>query len=291
MTENTIFRSGEGREKIIAFYDSVLRTWPVKYETITVPTRHGNTFIIASGDKNLHPLILLHGPASNATSWIGDIEILSQYFRVYSVDIIGDPGKSDPGRPSYQGLGYAEWQYDVVNGLEIKKTYLAGISQGGWTALRFATCYPAFVDKLILLTPAGIVPTSLSFFLKAIFYTSFGKAGARKLNRIVFNNQPIHPDALRFMDLIMEHFRARIEKEYIFTDQELKELDMPVLLIGGKMDVIRSCDNIASRLGKNISKLETIVIPDMGHVLINLSDKMLPFLRTTNHQEKQQQIP
>jgi pimeloyl-ACP methyl ester carboxylesterase len=279
MTKNTIFKSETGKEEIMSFYNSVLKTWPVKYETITIPTRHGNTFIIASGYKNLQPLILLHGAASNATSWIGDIEKLSQYFRVYSVDIIGDPGKSDPNRPSYQGLGYAEWLWDVINGLEIKKASIAGISQGGWTALRFATCYPAFVDKLILLTPAGIVPTNISFLLKAIFLTSFGKAGARRLNRIVFSNQPVHPDAIRFMDLIMEHFKSRIEKEYIFSDQELKKLDMPVLLIGGKMDVIRSCEKIAARLRKNILKFETILIPDLGHVLINLSDRMTPFLR------------
>lgn len=280
MTKNAIFKSEKGKEEIMSFYNSVLKTWPIKHETITIPTRHGNTFIIVSGDKNLQPLILLHGAASNATSWIGDIEKLSQYFRVYSVDIIGDPGKSDPNRPSYQGLGYSDWLFDVINCLEINKTSIAGISQGGWIALRFATCYPAFVDKLILLTPAGIVPTNLSFLLKAIFFTSFGKAGARRLNRIVFNNQPIHPDALRFMDLILEHFKPRIEKEYIFTDQELKKLDMPVLMIGGKMDVIRSYSKIAARLRKNILKLETLMIPDMGHVLINLSDKMIPFLRT-----------
>jgi pimeloyl-ACP methyl ester carboxylesterase len=286
LLQKCLFRSEAGKNRILSFYDAVLMTWPVKYETIIIPTRHGNTFIIASGNKDKQPLILLHGAASNATSWIGDIEKLSQYFRVYSVDIIGDPGKSDPNRPLYNGFGYAEWLFDVINGLEIKKTSIAGISQGGWVAIRFATCYPASVDKLILLSPAGVVPTNFSFLLKAIFYTSFGKAGTRKLNRIVFNNQIIHPDALRFMDLIMEHFNARIEREYLFSDQELKKLDMPVLMIGGKLDVIRSCNKIASRLQKNILKSETIIIPDTGHVLINLSDKMIPFLLEANQKAK-----
>jgi pimeloyl-ACP methyl ester carboxylesterase len=285
MTKTTIFKSEAGKGKILSFYDSVLKNWPVKYGTITIPTRHGNTFIIESGNKNLQPLILLHGAASNATSWIGDVEKLSQYFRIYSVDIIGDPGKSDPNRPSYSGLGYAEWLYDVINGLEIKKVSIAGISQGGWTALRFATCYPAFVEKLILLSPAGIVATKFSFLLKAIFFTSFGKAGTRRLNRIVFNNQTIHPEALKFMDLIMEHFKARIEKEYLFSDQELKKLDMPVLMIGGNMDAIRSCNKINLRLRKNILKFESLIIPDMGHVLINLSDKMISFLISANDRE------
>lgn len=54
----------------MALYDAVLAHWPVPYETCRVPTRHGDTFAIASGDKSAPALILLHGAASNAVSWV-----------------------------------------------------------------------------------------------------------------------------------------------------------------------------------------------------------------------------
>jgi pimeloyl-ACP methyl ester carboxylesterase len=281
MKNNSIYKSDVGKKEIMSFYDSVLSNWPVVYETKTLPTRQGDTFVIVCGNESAPSLILFHGAASNATSWIGDILEYSRHFRVYLIDILGEPGKSSQNRPSWQGLGYAEWLDDVFNELKIEKSILLGISQGAWTALRFATCYPERVKKLVLLTPAGIVQTKVSFIFKAVFYSLFGKAGMRKLNRIVFGKQPIHSDAIKFMDLIMIHFKSRIEKEYIFTDSELEQLKMPVLLIGGTEDVIRSSEAIAKRMKNHITNIVSIIIPDMGHVLVNISQHIFPFLNDT----------
>jgi pimeloyl-ACP methyl ester carboxylesterase len=81
-------------KKNISFYDSVLSNWPVAYETRTVPTQQGDTFVIASGNENTPSLILLHGAASNSASWFGDVLEYSRHFRVYAIDIPGEPGKS-----------------------------------------------------------------------------------------------------------------------------------------------------------------------------------------------------
>jgi pimeloyl-ACP methyl ester carboxylesterase len=281
MKNNSIYKSDAGKKEIMSFYDSVLSNWPVAYETKIISTRHGDTFVIICGNENAPSLILLHGAASNATSWVGDILEYSRHFKVYLIDILGEPGKSSENRPSWQELGYAEWLNDVFNEMKIEKSSLLGISQGAWTALRFATCYPERVEKLVLLTPAGIVKTKVSFIIKAIFYSLFGKAGMRKLNRIVFGEQPIHQDAIKFMDLIMIHFKSRIEKEYIFKDTELQQLRMPVLLIGGTEDVIRSSETIAKRMKNQITNLTSIIIPQMGHVLVNISQHIIPFLNDT----------
>ena len=279
MKKTSIFKSDTGKKEIISFYDSVLNHWPVPYETITLPTQHGDTFVLVCGKETAPSLLLLHGAASNASSWIGDILEYSRHFRVYAIDIPGEPGKSDENRPSYQDLSYAEWLHDVYHGLKIQKSLLLGISQGGWTALRFATRFPEQVEKLVLLTPAGIVQTKLSFILKAIVYSLFGKYGAKRLNRMVFGKQEMHSDAIMFMDLILTHFKARIEKEYIFTDNELRQLGMEVLLVGGTEDVIRSSEAIAARMSKHVKRLNSIILPNMGHVLVNLSKHIIPFLK------------
>jgi len=275
---SSIYKSEAGERAIMEVYDTVLKNWPVEYQTITMPTRHGDTFVITGGDESKHALVLLHGSSSNATSWIADFPEYSCHFRVYAIDIPGDPGKSAPNRLPWNSLGYAEWLLDTLNGLKIEKAMLLGLSQGGWTALRFATNYPERVCKLVLLTPGGIVPTKKSFLLKSIFYLLQGKRGVEKLNRYVAGSNPIHPDAMKFMNLIMTHFKARIDREYLFTDDELKRLSMPILLIGGTNDVIRSNEAIVRRLETLVPQLQSSILPGKGHVLINMTQNILPFL-------------
>ena len=60
----------------MAFYDAVLELWPRPYETLRLPIRHGETFIIASGKQDAPPLVLLHGAASNPVLWIGGADAL-----------------------------------------------------------------------------------------------------------------------------------------------------------------------------------------------------------------------
>lgn len=101
------------------------------------------------------------------------------------------------------------------------------------------------------------------------------------MNWIVFGKQPIHPEAVKFIDVIMTHFKARIEKEYIFSDEELSRLTMPVLLIGGTEDAIRSAAKIASRMVKLVPNFQKAIIPGMGHVLVGQTGRIIPFLKSS----------
>ena len=278
MNTESIYKSPTGKSQIMALYEAVLARWPVPHETFTLPTRHGETFVIASGERSAPPLVLLHGSASNAVSWVGDVVEYSQHFCTYAVDLPGEPGKSAENCPVWDGPSFAEWLDDVLDGLKIQKTALLGISQGGWTALRFATTRPERVNRLVLLAPGGVMPTRPSFILKAVILSMFGRRGAERINRIVLGNQPIHPEAVKFMNAIMTHFKARIGKEYLFSDDELKRLNMPALLIGGTKDALIPMESVIPRMQKLVPHVKVVLIPDMGHALINMAGHILPFL-------------
>jgi pimeloyl-ACP methyl ester carboxylesterase len=280
MNVESIYKSPAGKREIMALYDAVLARWPVAHETFTLPTRHGKTFVVASGEKSAPSLVLLHGSASNAVSWVGDIVEYSQHFRVYAVDLPGEPGKSAENRPAWDGPDFAEWLEDVLDDLKIQKTALLGISQGGWTALRFATTRPERVTRLVLLAPGGVVPARPSFILKAVMLSVFGRWGAEKINRIVLGKQPIHPEAVKFMNTILTHFKARRGKEYLFSDDELKRLNMPTLLIGGTEDALIPIESVIPRMQKLVPQLKVVLIPGMGHALINMAERIIPFLTT-----------
>lgn len=278
MNTQSIYKTENGKKKIMALYDAVLERWPVEYETLNLSTRHGRTFVIVSGKKSLPPLVLIHGSASNATAWVGDITELSKHFRVYAPDLPGEPGKSDENRPNWHDQSFAEWMEDVLDGLKIKKAALAGISQGGWTSMKIATAKPERFSKLVLLAPGGVVHARGSFILRAVILSMLGHWGAERLNRIVFGKQPIHPEAARYMEAIYMHFKPRVEKEYIFTDEELGRLTMPTLFIGGEDDALFDMRAAGQRLQSLLPNLESIIIPDMGHALVIQSEKMIPFL-------------
>jgi pimeloyl-ACP methyl ester carboxylesterase len=153
---SAIWKSEDGRQAVERRYREILAHWPVPNDQLRVPTREGGTFVVACGPKDAPPLLLLHGSASNSFMWIGDIAEWSQHFRVYAVDVIGEPGLSAPSRPTLASGAYAEWLTDVANALSLPRFSLAGLSLGGWLALDYATKHPERIDKLVLLCPGGV---------------------------------------------------------------------------------------------------------------------------------------
>ena len=210
--------------------------------------------------------------------WGGDIAAYSQYYRVYAVDLPGEPGQSAPNRPSWAGPAYTEWLADVLAGLAIDQVSLVGLSQGGWTALKFATTKPDQVNKLVLLTPGGITPDKMSFLFRAMGLMLLGRWGLRRLNRILFAKQPVPDGVDEVLILMTTHFKPRVGVLPRFTDEELRQLTMPVLLLVGSQDALRDGRKIVARLEKLLPQLTAIVIPGAGHALINTTNQIIPFL-------------
>jgi pimeloyl-ACP methyl ester carboxylesterase len=276
----SIYRSIEGKRKIMELYDSLLSRWPVQSFPLTVTTCYGSTFILRCGNNLFPPLILLHGAGSNLTSWIGEISTYCKYFNVYLIDIPGEPGRSTENRLSSKTTEFAQWLHDIFENLGLKKACILGLSQGAWISLKFATCFPDQVEKLVLLSPAGIVPTKFSFILKAVFYSNSGRKGINRLNQIVFGKNSKSYEAIDYMNLILENFRSRLGKEYLFSDKELEGLTMPILFMGGSDDAVRSSEKIEARLKSKITSVKSVICQDTGHVLENVSGIALFFLRT-----------
>ena len=147
MTANTIYKSSAGQEKIMALYSKVLAHWPVPYQHMILPTKYGDTFVIASGDTFAPPLVLVHGSGSNSATWAYDVIEYSKCFRVYAVDIPGEPGRSGQDRFSWNGPAFSEWLDDVLNELKVDKVILGGISLGGWVTLKYAIDKPERIEK------------------------------------------------------------------------------------------------------------------------------------------------
>lgn len=280
MTTKLAFKSQAGKIAVLQYYDSLLEQWPLPHEKLYVNTRYGNTFIIACGERSAPPLILLHGSGMNSVMWLGAAREYSRKYRVFAVDIPGEPGRSEETQLSLKSSAYADWLKDVFDALSISKANLIGISLGAWFAVKFSVCHPEKVDKLVLLSPSGIGPQKNSFLLTTILYMILGERGRRRLAYKVNGDQPIPEVMLKYQLLIGKNFNYRQERIPLFSDSELKRLTMFIALFVGEKDVMLHSVKTAKRLEHLLPHAKINVLPEAGHTLINLTERIVTFLET-----------
>lgn len=278
-----VYRSAAGEQAVRTLYRQVLDGWFTPKTELRVPTREGETFVIASGSEDAPPLILLHGGQSNAAAWMFDAALWSRAFRCYAVDMIGEAGFSAPSRPPLDSEAYALWLDDVLAGLGLQKAALVGVSLGGWLALDYARRRPAAVDRLALLCPAGI-GRQKNFLLKSVPLLLLGSWGRRRVREMVFGRiQGEPPPALRpfvaMMRLIGRTTRPRVVWIPRLGDAELAGLKAPMLVIVGGRDVLIDSEDTRRRLAKWAPQAEVSFLPEARHVIPGQTTRIMAFLQ------------
>jgi pimeloyl-ACP methyl ester carboxylesterase len=75
--------------------------------------------------------VLFHGSGTNSGAWIRDVAEWARRYRVYAVDMIGEPGFSAASRPSLRSDDYIAWLDDVWRQLGLTRASVVGVSLGG----------------------------------------------------------------------------------------------------------------------------------------------------------------
>ena len=280
---NLVFRSAEAAEAVERQYRGVLESWPGPSSQITLPTRQGPTFVLASGAEDGPPVVLLHGAQANSASWMFDAPLWAGRFRLYAVDMIGEAGLSAPVRPALAGEAHALWLDDVMAGLGLSHAAFVGTSLGGWLALDYASRRPAKVDALALICPAGIGRTK-NFLLKAAPLLLLGSRGKRRMRELVFGPMPAEvPEPMRpFADmaaLIGKTIRPRTQKVPPLSNEALRGLEMPILAIMGGRDALIDTREARARLDQSAPHAEICFIEEGYHFLPGQAPRIMDFLK------------
>lgn len=280
----TIYATAAGRTAVEQRYREILRLWPVPSEQLTVPTREGDTFVVACGPPDAPPLLLLPGSGTNTAMWMGDVVTWAQDLRVYAVDVPGEPGLSAPSRPALASEAYALWLDDVLQELGFERMSIVGVSLGGWLALDYAIRRPEKVDRLALLCPSGIGRQKWGVLVAASVLMPFGRWGLRTTLRLAAGGPPPvdAPHAGEFTEFLMlihAHFRPRRERLPTFGDEALAGLHIPILVIVGGRDRMLDSAGTQRRLATAVPHADVRFLPDAGHVLVGQANVVLDFLR------------
>lgn len=275
MKNNKAFKTQQGRDDVLKYYDMLLEKLTIPYERLNINTRHGSTFCIAAGDITAPPMVLLHGSSMNSIMWISSILKYFKKYRVYALDMPGEAGRSDERQLPFTTSDLDDWLYDVFNELSINKAVVIGASLGAWLSAKFAIRYPEKIDKLVLQCPAGIGTQNKNFIFTALFYMLFGEKGRRKLLKIINGNVDMPEIFSKYQMLITKNFNTRKEPIPIFSDDEIKRLTMPVCLFVGAKDIMLHSMETADRMKKLVPNARINILPEGGHSLINLADTIL----------------
>jgi len=101
------------------------------------------------GPDNAPTIIFIHGFPLNKTMWDNQVELLKNDFRVITYDIRGH-GESDAGNEAFSIDLFVSDLIGFMDGLEIKKSSICGLSMGGYIALKAIENYPDRFETLVL---------------------------------------------------------------------------------------------------------------------------------------------
>jgi pimeloyl-ACP methyl ester carboxylesterase len=260
----TIYKSEAGARLLRERYLEALQAWPVPHEQVRVPTPEGETFVLVSGPAEAPPLVLLHGSGSNSAEWAHRIPALIERFRVFAVDVIGEPGLSAETRPPLDSDRYTTWLDAVLDHFDVSRAAFLTSSFGGWLALDHATRRPERVAALALRCPIGLGPMKKGFVVKAVLLALLGERGRRRSVASVLGEDAESP-IVEHQLLVSANYRYRTGPFPVFGDAALGRLTMPVYAVAGAEDAMVDSATTQRRLEAAGAVVD--LAPGTGHYI------------------------
>ena len=225
-------------------------------------------------------LIILNGIMMSTRSWEVFKEDFARNFMFIRVDFL-DQGQSDDMDTNYTQDIQVELVKELIKELKLSKVNIVGISYGGEVALAFACKYQELVSKLIVFNAVSytndlLIKTGrrLNKYAKDRNYQAYydetipviysddfinnNEEWMQKRKTILLNG-PFSNHS--FLDRMI---RLTNSAESFDVRQELKNLKLPVLLVGASEDKLTPLSS-QEELQHLIPNARLIILPKVGH--------------------------
>ncbi|WP_010631219.1 alpha/beta fold hydrolase [Sporolactobacillus vineae] len=292
----SVYRNTKDAErKFLAAYDRTLQAWNIPFDSEFVITSFGKTHILVAGKEHSEPLFLFHGFAFSSASWIDNIPALSEMYRVYAVDFVGDINRSTASRPVRSKEDCAQWFRELLDHFEIRRTHIGGHSFGGFVALVLASYAPESISKVIAISPAGSFRRqSIRFFYKCLLAGLL--PSTRRLDNLVRYMTGAGQTVNRLLsDQFITAMQNALPRTRLFPSRlsvrELGRIQQPVLLLIGDRDIQYAPEKAIKRAESALPMIETHLISNTGHGLpfeqpAKVNQLMLRFLSRKEAEKK-----
>lgn len=214
------------------------------------------------------PIVILHGWGANIDTIIPIVNILSESYQVYALDLPGF-GESQEPKDVIGSFGYVKIVKEFLKEMEISKASFVGHSFGGKLSIILGAEDPELVDKLVLIDSAGLIPKrGLDYYVKV--YSFKGLRWIYKNlffwikdeDRVKKFYEKFGSDDYQDSQGIMRKILVKVVNEDL--KPLLKEIKAPTLLIWGEKDDATPL-YMGQIMEKEIKDSGLIVIEDGGH--------------------------
>ena len=230
--------------------------------------------------KNPIPILFLHGFGASLQTWDSWAQVLSEDYRVISVDLPGFGLTGEDPSGIYTDQRSVEVLEAFLKELKITKVVLVGNSMGGKFAWQFAARYPNQVSKLVLISPDGYASHGIEYGKKsevpaiAQLYRYFFSKDFLAMNlEPAYANPNTLNEALvtRYYDLMLAPgvrgaILARMQQTVLQDPvPSLASIQIPTLLIWGERDAFIPISNSNDYL-KVMPNAKRVSLPNIGHL-------------------------
>jgi pimeloyl-ACP methyl ester carboxylesterase len=230
------------------------------------------------------PLLFVHGLSGCWQNWLENMPRFARTHRVVAVDLPGF-GASPMPREQISIPGYARFLERVCDMLSIDAAAVVGNSMGGYVAAELAIASPRRVERLMLVSAAGLSAEHLqrdhvmtgARVVAAVMTRSVARhewyARRPGLRRIALSFVVRHPDRLS-VPLAHELMRGSGKPGFLPAmeaivahriSERLPQIACPALVVWGEDDRVIPVRD-AKRFGELIPDVRVEVWPDTGHV-------------------------
>ena len=251
----------------------------------------GNKIRYLESGRSDKTLVLIHGLGASAERWEQVMPIFAEKFRVIIPDLIGF-GYSDKPLADYTIDFFSNFLKQFLTAVDISSTYLIGSSLGGQISAEFTASHPDIVEKLILVSPSGVMKQStpaLDAYIMAALYPNEQSAknafemmegSGEDVDPLIvtsFIKRMQLPNAkLAFMSTVLGLKNAEI------ITKKLQTISTQTMLIWGSDDPVIPI-NHADDFIKSLKDCRFIRMDGCGHTPyvqepIQFSEKVLDFL-------------
>lgn len=137
--------------------------WRKHHRWVQVQGRPVNVIDIGSGE----PVLFIHGLGGSWPNWLEQLPVVSQGRRAIAFDLPGFGGSPMPAE-AISIEGYARVVADLMDALRIPSAAIVGNSMGGEITAELAIGDPARVQRMVLVSPAGLSTAVLRRRLRLI---------------------------------------------------------------------------------------------------------------------------
>lgn len=269
---NSFFDSKQAKKEVEELYQNKLDELSIGYEFLKIETSFGDTNLILTGQADKPPLVLLHGSNGCAPVAIEALIGLVKYYRIYAIDVVGQPNLSAGFRPSMKNDDYGKWMYEILTRLNIQKAILVGISFGGLISWKTLAFHEKRISKAFLIVPAGIVngnplkalwkvflPMKLFKWRKDVKYV-------HQFLSALFTEEDNF--AVSYLSKVFLHFDMDFSPIPSIKKEEAQKIRTPINIIGAKYDLFFP--------GEKMIKRARAIFPSLKEALLLENSKHVP---------------